>query len=509
MNRDPSIRSLDRGVKKPLLYNLLAAALTILLTFLHLIIVSRTLSESDLVLYGSITTFFNILGLLVSRHLQWGARILVRMGGEAVDGYIGINTLAVLIGLAISPLFIHLFIAPLDAQLAIIIILYSIVVTYFYSFIQIVNIVATKYYTFIFMLNYFGRVILLVTVISQASRLDAYYALYSDILGISISLLAIAAILRSVFPLRLFLLGSIDIGLSTRTFRLAVPQFLLLPRINIPNIHYFIVFFLRIPEVIINSLWVVYRMLSWGRSFFRGFFSVIYSKQFYGELDERVFREYIDFILYLITPVLLYSTYLHIPIVSIFNPGFTPFSYLVPLAILLLLLDIIRISMIRIVFGGDTVDIDDDSVGIPKGIFYRVALLEAKLFAIFILPAISVSYLLATLGLGDLVPPLLLGLFTLQLVLEVYLIYRIVNSRWGFSYRSFNPLYFISASLPGLIYLISVDAGGVVVKDIFVEGPILVAHLSMAMSIYILSSLTIPWVRRHITSLLGLKSVTS
>jgi len=57
---------------------------------------------------------------------------------------------------------------------------------------------------------------------------------------------------------------------------------------------------------------------------------VIYSRQFYGGVDRRVFTEYLDFIIYILTPALTFSLYLHRPILSIFRPEYIQYSYLVP-----------------------------------------------------------------------------------------------------------------------------------------------------------------------------------
>ncbi len=503
MNKDISIASLDRGVKLPLLYNLGAAVLTIIFTFSHLIFVSRVLSHQELLIYGSISTLYSVVGLLVSRHLQWGARIFIREGRGSAPDYAGLTTLGLLISLAVAPIFIHLFIAPLDPELALISILYAVATTYFYSYIQVVNLVATKYYTFIFLLNYLARLAVLAISLPIFGDVSAYIALLGDVAGHSTSVFTIMLLLHRVVPIQAYLPHPFSPSLVRRTFALSIPQFLLLPRINVSNIHYFIAFFLRIGEAIINSLWIVYKLLSWGRSFFRGFFSVIYARQFYGGLDNRVFREYIDFLVYLTTPMIVYSFYIHAPIVSLFKPEYIGYSYLVPFAVSLLLLEILRISLIRIVFGGDDVDIRGDDEAIPKGIFYSVSLLEMKIFLLFIIPTALASTVAAYLGYPEYVPGILIASFIIQVVVEVIVIYRVIRSRWGLIYRSINPLLFILASIPGLLYLMYVDASSLIVRDIFVEGPILALHLTVSIAIYFVASLAIPWVRNHIKILLS------
>ncbi len=54
--------------------------------------------------------------------------------------------------------------------------------------------------------------------------------------------------------------------------------------------------------------------------------------------------------------------------------------------------------------------------------------------------------------------------------------------------------------LPLYLYL---GTGELLVRDIFVEGPVLLLHLILGYALYFLLSLSIPWVRRHVKILLS------
>ncbi len=497
-----ALESMDRGIKVPLIFNLVFSVSLVTLTFIHLVMVTRTLSGADLLVYGGISTLYNILALLTTRHLQWGARSYVREGRRLIGEYRGLTTMSILAFISIPLPIVHLFIKPLDPVWIAALVLDSLATTYFYSFIQILNIVAPRYYSLVFSSNYLFRVAYIAWILYQGGRLAAIDAVLADAVGMGLSTLMMILLVGGAIPLGLLIPRRPDIDSLWRNLRLAVAQYILLPRSNQPSIQYFIAFFLRIGEALVNSLWIVYKILAWGRSFFRGFFAVIYSRQFYGGVDKRVFTEYIDFILYILTPILTSSLYLHRPILSIFRPEYIEYSYLVPLAVLLLILEVVRISLIRLAFGGDRVDIDGFE-GVPKGLFYRVSSLELRFFLLFITPAIVGSYILLVVGIPILIPLLLLGILLVQLVLEVILIYRFLSPRLGIGYSSVNPILFLLVSLGVLPLYLYLGTGELVVRDIFIEGPVLLLHLIMGYALYFLLSLSIPWVRRHVRILLG------
>jgi len=497
-----ALESIDRGIKVPLIFNLVFSVALITLTFIHLVIVARTLPGEDLLIYGGVSTLYNILALLLTRHLQWGARSYVREGRQLVDEYRGLSTVSILGFVSIPLPVIHLFIRPLDPVWVVALILDSVSTTYFYSFMQVLNIVAPRYYSLIFSSNYFFRVIYIGLVLGMGGRLSALDAVIGDAIGMGLSSILMILLVGGAIPYRFLLPSLPSLESLSRNLRLAVAQFILLPRSNQPSIQYFIAFFLRIGEALVNSLWIVFKILAWGRSFFRGFFAVIYSRQFYGGVDRRVFTEYLDFIIYILTPALTFSLYLHRPILSIFRPEYIQYSYLVPLAILLLILEVVRISLVRLAFGGDRVDLGDFE-GVPKGLFYRVSSMELGLFIIFIIPAILGSYILLVMGSNELIPPLLLGLLLVQLVMEILLIYRFLVPRLGIGYSSYNPLLFFLGSLVVLPIYPLLGTGEILVRDIFVEGPVLLAHLGLGYALYFLVSLSIPWVRRHVKVLLS------
>ncbi len=505
MSEDYAIESIDTGLRLPILYNVVFSVFNAVLSISYVIVLARVLIPSEFLAYSSIFTFYTLMAPLLTRVVQWSARDYVRFGDDVKQLFSGLYTLTLAIGMLLAPTFIHLFIKPLTLEDLLVIIAYGVVIITYSYIINVVALVGPRFFNLILLISLLTRFSLVFTVLLIQGSLSYIIPLTMEIIGYAFAVLSSIVLMRGRISPTLFIPSIPSIKYVVRIVKLSIANYINVLRGNLGDIHYFIAFFMGFADILVNSLWIVYRILNWGKSFFRGFFIVAYSRQFYRRMSRYDFTSYLNLLLYLIIPMFMMSLVIHRSVTSIFNPQYVVYSQLVPIAILLIFLESLRITFLRLIFGSETIDVNMDNIdfrGIFKSRFFTISFIQIKVMVISILLLFVTSIFLVIQGYIEYVPFAFLLYFILEATVEVILMYRKVSSDMEVKLDYTTPLYLVVASLPSLLYLSYTGANNIIVKDIFPDVIPLLIHISIAFTIYVVFSLLSGWVRDELRGLI-------
>ena len=506
MSEDYAVESIDTGLRLPILYNVVASAFNILISVLYIIILARVLPPTEFLAYTSIFTFYTLLTPLLTRVVQWSSRDYVRFGDEVKPLFSGLYTLTILVGVFTAPTLIHFFIKALSIQELPVIILYGIaIITYFYT-LNLVSLVAPRFFNLTSLISMFTRFTLVLTVLLTFGSISYIIPLSMEIVGYTFGIASSLLLTRGRISPSLFKPYKPSLKYTVRIVKLSIINYVNMLRANLGNIHYFIAFFMGLADILVNSLWIVYRVLNWGRSFFRGFFIVVYSRQFYQRMSKYDFKSYLNILLYLIIPMFMISLVMHKPITSLFNPKYMVYSQLIPIAILLVLLESLRVTFLRLTFGGETIDAKMDDIKVRDILstnFFKISVIQLKAMTISTVLLAFIGVYFVFQGYTLYIPYLFLVFFILEAITEVILMYRKASSYMEMSVDKYTPIYLVLASIPSNLYLYYVGAYNIVVKDIFPDALPLISHIAIAFLIYIVFSLSSRWVRSEVRGLIN------
>lgn len=505
MSEDYAIESIDRGFRLPILYNTVSSALNLLISLLYIVILARVLPPHEFLAYSSIFSFFTLLTPLLTRVVQWSSRDYVRRGDYVKNLFSGLYTLTLIVGVFLAPSLIHFFIKALSVAEIPIIVLYGIaIITYYYT-LNLISLIAPRFFNLTSFISLITRFSLVLSILFVYGSISYIIPLSMEFLGYTFSVAASFIFTRGRVHPSLFRPSMPSIRYFLRMIKLSITNYMNMLRDSLGNIHYFIAFFLGLTDILVNSLWIIYRVLNWGKSFFRGFFIVIYSRQFYRRMSKYDFTNYFNLLLYIIIPIFMISLVMHSSITSIFNPKYIVYSQLLPIAVFLVLLEILRLTFLRLAFGSETIDVNMDDVRIKDIIstrFFRISYIQFKTMVVTTsLLAISGAYLVFQ-GFINYIPPLFLISFIVEALIEVTQMYRRISSIVDITLDLKTPIYLFLASIPATLYLYYARAYEILVKDIFPDVIPLLLHLVTAFSIYFVLSLSSGWVRREFKGLI-------
>ncbi len=505
MSEDYAVDSIDTGLRLPILYNVVFSVFNAVISISYIILLARVLIPSEFLAYSSIFTFYTLMAPLLTRVVQWSARDYVRLGDDVKPLFSGLYTLTLVIGVLLAPTFIHLFIKSLTFEDLLVIIAYGVVIiTYSYA-INVVALVGPRFFNLILLISLLTRFSLVFVILFIQGSLSYIIPLSMEVVGYTFAILSSMVFMRGRISLSLFIPSMPSTKYVVRIVKLSIANYINVLRGNLGDIHYFIAFFMGLADILVNSLWIVYRILNWGKSFFRGFFIVVYSRQFYRRMSRYDFTSYLNLLLYLIVPMFMMSLVIHRSITSIFNPQYVVYSQLVPIAILLIFLESLRITFLRLVFGSETIDANMDGIdfrGIFKSRFFTISFIQIKVMVLSILMLLITSIFLVIQGSVEYVPFAFLIYFIFEAMVEVIIMYRKVSSDMEVKIDYKTPLYLVVASIPSLIYLSYIGANNIIVRDIFPDVIPLLLHISIAFTIYVVFSLLSGWVRKELKGLI-------
>ncbi len=509
MSDEYAIETIDTGLHLPILFNSLASILNLIVSIAYVIILSRVLNPSEFLIYTSIFTFYSFITPLINRLAQWSARDYVRWGDKVIYKYSGLYSFAGLFLSMVLPIISYFTVYSLPFTHNLILVFYGLSIITFNYMLLLVGLVAPRFFNMSSLISVFIRLITIFVFIQLYGRIEYIIPILAETIGYSTSFFIALIILRNRISYRLFIPSRPDIKYISRTVKLSITNYLNMVRSNIGAIHYFILFYLRLSEILINSFWLIFRILRWGRSFFRGFFVVAYSRQFYKRMNRDYFLDYFNLILYLTIPFLMFSLVIHQTLTSIFNPKYIVYSLLVPISILLIIVETFRTTLIRTVFGSEDIDISLENISIKMVFdtrFFKLSFMQFKIMVIFFL-ILAVSVVVSTyIGLIDGLPYIFASILVFESTIETIFMYRSSKDTLNIDVDLFNPFLLVLASIPGTLYLYFFNIGGIIVRDIFIDVIPVLIHLSVAFITYFIFSMISPWVRieiKRFASLLG------
>ncbi len=506
MSEEYSVDSLDRGLRLPILYNAISSIFTLIVTLIYLTVLARILNPDLFLIYSSIYTLYVFTTSLSTRVVQWAARDYVRRGENSLRDFSSLFWFSVSISTIINPSIIILILYPFTSIYLHIFILYSFTAALFQYVINLIALISPRYYNSIFLFSISTRLIWVLSFLYLFNVKGYIIPLMGESIGFLLASIIGITINKGKINYRLFIPNRFNPRYIIRMFKLSIINYLNMFRGNLPNIHYFIAYSAGLSTLVINSLWIVYRLVGWGATFFRGFFVVIYSRQFYNRLGESDFSEYVNIISYILIPGIIYTIPIHRAIISFFNPKYIDYSYLLPISILLIFLEVIRITLLRISFGLEDIDrkyFESLSISaIFNSIFWRSSYIQLRNLILFSSSLFILLFILNSMGFSGYTPITILSIYIVEVVIDVVNMYISLGKYVSLSIDIRNMFYFIIASLPGLFYLHIFKVGDLVVSDIFTDSIPLLIQLSLAYAIYFILSLSIPWVRRDLKSLI-------
>ena len=506
MSEDFTIDSIDKGLRLPILYNLVSSGLTFLITILYITVVARILSPEAFYIYSSIYTLYTLATLLSTRVVQWAARDYVRIGEKVYNGFSTLFLLSTLLSSTLSPMLIIYLLHPNVIDVFHILVVYAASAVFFHYVINLIGLIGPRYYNLLYLISISIRLVWVLASLYLFNIKGYIVPLTGELWGYLVSASMGIVLSKGRIRYRLFIPKGLDLKYVNRILRLSIVNYFNMLRSNLPNIHYFIAYFAGLATILINSLWIVYRILSWGTTFFRGFFTVIYSRQFYNRLGGHDFSEYLNIISYMLVPTIVYSLYLHRSLVSIFNPKYVEYSILLPIALSLILLEVIRITLLKLSFGVENIDKSLDTPELKEVFsshFTEVSMIQIRnLLLISTILTIAI-YLLEVTGYTVYIPYLFLILYIVEVIWDDLDMYVKVRKYTRLGIDILNILFFVLASIPGYIYLYYFGVGELIVVDIFPDSIPIIIHMSVAYVIYVLTSLIIPWVRRDLKALIN------
>jgi len=505
MSEDYAIESMDTGLRLPILYNIVSSIFNIVLSLSYVIIVARVLPPMEFLAYSSIYTFYTFLTPLLTRGVQWSSRDYIRFGREAQPLFSGLYTLTIALGILIAPTLIHIFIYPLAMESFIVVLLYGVVIITHYYTLNLISLIVPRFYNLTSLISVLTRFTLLLFILFIYGSITFIVPLSVEVIGYFIGISSIFILTRGRISPSLFRPNKPSYKYILRVVKLSITNYVNMFRTNLGNIHYFIAFFMGLADILVNSLWIVYRVLNWGKSFFRGFFIVAYSRQFYRRMGGYDFTNYFNLLAYLIIPMFMLSIVVHRPITSLFNPKYMIYSPLIPIAILLVLLETLRITFLRVTFGGETIDKDMDDVEVKDILstnFFMISFIQLKVMFISLLTLTITGIYFVLQGLTTYVPYLFLIFFVLEAFIEVILMYRRLSTHIDIKIDVSTILFLSLASIPSTIYLYYIKAYEIVVRDIFTDAIPLLFHISTSFLIYIAFSMLNGWSRRQLKGLI-------
>lgn len=506
MSDDYAVETIDRGFRLPILYNMLFSFSSILFTIPYVVILVRVLPPLEFLFYSSIFTFYTVFTLFLTRMVVWASRDYIRFGVDVERLYRGIYTLTLSIGLILGLLIIHYVIKSLDLIDGIILSLYGFSIIIYSYVAQLIVLVAPRFFSFLSMVNQCVRLLTLIPIIYLGWSISYITPLTIEVMSYLTAVSFAFYLVRDRVKPKLYIPAIPSMEYVLRTIKLSTIGYINLFRYNVGNIHYFIGFFMGLSEILLNILWIVYRVLDWGRGFFRGFQVVVYQRSFYKGVGEYDFKNFFNMIIYILIPILIISIVMHRPITSIFNPKYTGYSYLIPLAITLVILEVVRIALVRIVHGGETLDREVKNIGIDDILaseYFKVSYNQFKYMLYIIIVLIPIGIYLLAIDRAIYIPYIFISAFLLESLIDNIILYkRFINDK-GLSIDISQIFYFIVYSIPSTIYLYYIGGYNFLVKDIFPDIIPIAIHIAIAYGLYLILSLSNKWVRNEFRRLIN------
>lgn len=511
MSDDYAVESIDRGFRLPILYNILFSFSSILFTLPYVVVLVRVLSPLEFLFYSSIFTFYTVLTLLLTRMVVWTSRDYIRLGRDIEGLYRGIYTLTLSVGITLGVFVIHYAIKSLSFIDAAVISLYGFsAITYSYVA-QLIVLIAPRFFSLLSTVNQGFRLTIIVPIVYLSGSISYITPLTIEAIAYLVAVSSAFYLVKGRIRPNLYLPTSPSLRYVLRTIKLSIIGYMNIFRNSAGNIHYFIAFFMGLAEILLNTLWIVYRVMEWGRAFFRGILVVVYQRSFYRGVGEYDFKNFFNILMYILIPILMISLVMHSPITSIFNPKYTVYSQLIPLAITLVILEVLRMALIRIVFGSETIDRDVDDIGIDdilESEYFRVSYTQFRLMLFITILLLSLGIYLLIIDRAVYIPYIFISALLLESLIDDIILYKRLIHDKGLSIDISQIIHFLLYSIPSIVYLYYIGGYNLLVKDIFPDIIPIGIHIALAYGIYVLLSFSSKWVRNEFRRLIRYISKT-
>ncbi|HIQ12870.1 MAG TPA: hypothetical protein EYH44_00560 [Thermoprotei archaeon] len=179
---------------------------------------------------------------------------------------------------------------------------------------------------------------------------------------------------------------------------------------------------------------------------------------------------------------------------------------MIPLAITLVILEVVRIALVRIVHGGETLDREVKNIGIDDILaseYFKVSYNQFKYMLYIIIVLIPIGIYLLAIDRAIYIPYIFISAFLLESLIDNIILYkRFINDK-GLSIDISQIFYFIVYSIPSTIYLYYIGGYNFLVKDIFPDIIPIAIHIAIAYGLYLILSLSNKWVRNEFRRLIN------